>query len=67
MPVRSRPSADESGRQQRLPHGIHQAESDQLDEAAGIVERAQSRPVEVPLLAPMLIKFLFSHKAASSY
>ena len=36
-------------------------------EAAGIVERAQSRPVEVPLLAPMLIKFLFSHKAASSY
>jgi hypothetical protein len=66
MFVRSRPCADESGSQQRFPHGIHQTESDRFNKAVGIVERTQRGAVQVPLLMPKLVEFLVSHKVASA-
>ena len=62
--VRSRPRPDEGGSQQRLAHGIHQAEPDRLDEAASLVEGAQGRTVQAPLLAAKLIEFVVSHKSS---
>src|SRR5262249_32833430 len=59
--VAADPGSDKRGKKQRRTRGIHLAEADRLDEAAGVVERTNWLIIDAPLFPPKLLQLLLSH------
>src|SRR5262249_14101449 len=59
--VAADPGRDKRGKKQRRTRGIHLAEADRLDEAAGVVERTNWLIIDAPLFPPKLLQLLLSH------